>query len=153
MGRGPWGHELAAGRELLGRRPDHLPDRLDAAVDVRASEMVGRSMPSVDLQLVTVDAEGRVPLRRAAGSLGWAAGFRVVLSVHDGVLRLSPDLVRGAGIDLVLDGRLRVQLPYGVRVTTAFRPGTRLIVLTAHEARVVATAPLSSVIDRFLAGL
>lgn len=153
MAPGPWGLELAVGSEFRGRQPDRLRGRLDTREEVRASAIVGRSMPSVDLQLVTVDAAGRVPLRRAAGTLGWTAGCHVGLTLHDGVLRLSPDVGQLAGIDVVLDGRLRVQLPYGVRATTPFRPGTRLIVLTVNEAHVVATAPLSSVIDRFLGGL
>lgn len=116
------------------------------------SVAVERSSPGIDLQLATVDPKGRIPLRRAAATVGWVAGSSVALSLHDGVLRLVPTGPAG-GVDLVLDGRLRVQLPYGVRATTAFRPGVRLIVLAAPADRVVAVAPLAGLIDRFLGGL
>jgi hypothetical protein len=109
-------------------------------------------MQGIDLQLATIDPKGRIPLRRAAATVGWVAGSNVAISLHDGVLRLASPGPPG-GVELVLDGRLRVQLPYGVRATTAFRPGVRLIVLVAPADRVVAAAPLSGLINRLLGGL
>jgi hypothetical protein len=146
------GTELTSGG-IGGSGLQRVPARRLASDEPTGSIALGQLALTVDLQVVTMDAKGRVPLRRAAGTMGWIPGSHVALSLHDSVLRLSHDVSRGTGIDLTLDRRLRVQLPFGVRVTTAFRPGTRLIVLAVHDDGVVAAAPLSGVIDRLLGGL
>jgi hypothetical protein len=109
--------------------------------------------PSVDLQLVTIDSAGRIPLRRSTLTTGWEAATRLWLTVHDGVLWLSSESGRAAGVNLTLDRRLRIQLPYGVRVTSPFRTGTRLVVLAVGEGGTVAAAPLARLLERFLGGL
>lgn len=144
--------ELTSGAIEAGSL-QRAPLRRHASGEPGNSIVVGQPAPSVDLQLVTVDAKGRVPLRRAAATMGWVPGAEVALTLSDGVLRLSRHIGRGVGIDLTLDGRLRVQVPYGVRVTTAFRSGTRLVVLAAPDDGMVVAAPLSGLIDRLLGGL
>jgi hypothetical protein len=150
MGNCTMGSELAPGVVGAGPLPVAPVERHMSGGTT--SIAVGRPAPGIDLQLATVDPKGRIPLRRAAATVGWAAGSSVALSLHDGVLRFMPAGPTG-GVDLALDGRLRVQLPYGVRATTVFRPGVRLIVLAAPADRVVAAAPLAGLIDRFLGGL
>lgn len=130
-----------------------VPVRWRASDESTGPIAVGQPTPSVDLQLVAVDAKGRVPLRRAAATMGWVPGSRVVLTLHDSVLRLSQEVGWAAGIDLTFDRRLRLLLPYGVRATTAFRPGTRLMVLAVHDDGVVAAAPVAGLIGRLLGGL
>jgi hypothetical protein len=125
---------------------DHLrgPGSAEAAVPV------ARPVPAVDLQLVTVDPRGRVPLRRSAVFLGWAIEERVTMEVDGGAIRLSPSNHRSVGVDVSLDRRLRFQLPHGIRLTTRFRPGVRLVVLAVREHGIVAAAPLSDLIDRLV---
>jgi hypothetical protein len=128
-------------------------ERLRWGMDTKAGMAERLSWPSVDLQLVTIDSAGRIPLRRATTTTGWEAATRLWLTVHDGVLWLSSESGRAAGVDLILDRRLRLQLPYGVRVTTPFRTGARLVMLAVGDGGTVAAAPLARFLERFLGGI
>lgn len=142
-----WGSDIH--REGLRRSLE----RLRTAPEPAAGTAARWSWPHVDLQLVTIDAAGRIPLRRATTTTGWEAATRLWLTVHDGVLWLSSESGRAAGVDLILDRRLRLQLPYGLRLTSPFRTGTRLVVLAVGDGGTVAAAPLARVLERFLGGL
>jgi hypothetical protein len=108
----------------------------------------------VDLYIATIDGLGRLPLRQAALNMGWSAGDQLHLTLQDSVLRLTaPRSSREpSGIGVALDGRHRALLPYGLRITTGFQAGLRLIVLTVRHAGVVAAVPVSHLIDALVDG-
>ena len=87
-----------------------------------------------DLQVPTMDAHGRLPLRGPALSMGWSPGQDLALVVRDGVLLLSSPIQPAqprSGITVVLDSRWRLLLPYGIRVHSGLEFGIRLMVLAA----------------------
>lgn len=145
--------ELTSGSDIHSDGLRRSLERLRSGMDPKAAMAARWHWPSVDLQLVTIDSAGRIPLRRSTATTGWEAATRLWLTVHDGVLWLSSEDARAAGVDLVLDRRLRLQLPYGVRVTTPYRTGTRLVVLAVGDGATVAAAPLARLLERFLGGL
>jgi hypothetical protein len=106
-----------------------------------------------DLHVATMDAHGRLPLRGPALRMGWSPGQDLVVVVRDGVLRLSsptqPAQSR-SGVTVVLDSRRRLLLPYGIRVHSGLKFGTRLIVLAAPIEGLAAALPVTRVVTAFL---
>ena len=100
-----------------------------------------------DLNMSTVDAKGRLALRRPASRMGWASGQDLALTLRDGVVLFSlsqhPTHAR-AGV-VALDSRWRVLLPYGIRVQIGWEPAVRLMVLVAPIDGFVAALPVSRV--------
>lgn len=111
----------------------------------------------VDLHVATIDIQGRVPLRKQVGAMGWPAYGEVVLTVHDGLIRFFDPARLGPqheiGIRLTLDSRLRVQLPFGIRTATSLWPGMRLVLLAAPFQGIVAGLPVSHLVERLTGGL
>lgn len=115
----------------------------------------GATFPSVrtlpDLQVATLDAQGRLALRSAATTMCWQPNDPVTLTVHDGVLRLTDPTISMAGLAVLLDSRCRVQLPYGIRTATGLEPGARLMIVAAPHEGVVAALAVSRVVAAFAA--
>jgi hypothetical protein len=125
-------------------------DRLRPSVEpAEASIIDQRATPEIDLQLATIDVQGRVPLRRAASTMSWSPSREVDVSAHDGILRIVDRAAGPDAITLALDARLRVQLPYGIRAVTRFRPGMRLVVLAVRDEG-VAAVPVADLIARLI---
>jgi hypothetical protein len=104
----------------------------------------------IDLHLLTVDVQGRIPLRRVATSVGWCAGEALELTPGDSLLQLSPADPHNAVVQAVLDTRLRVQMPYGLWATSDFRPGARLVVLAVAGEHTAVAAPVPVLLRRLL---
>lgn len=110
------------------------------------NQSTGRRSSEHGLSVVTVDAQGRVPLGHAAREVGWAVSAPVELAVDDhGMVHLSEAREVSAGVTAIVDRRGRVHLPYGVRVMTGIAPGRRLVVLTTVERDVV-LVPVASLL-------
>lgn len=123
--------------------PPHPTPRLDDA--------------AVELQVATMEGQGRVRLAKIASRMGWSARSALVLVVQDGVIRLlDADTLpqhQHRGIGIALDSRLRLQLPFGVRTSLGLDPGTRLILLGAPGSGTLAGIPVSHFVERLTAGL
>ena len=103
-----------------------------------------------DICVATVDGQGRVALRGPASMMGWKPGQDVALTVRGGVVHLVPPLhpgSGGSGLAVVLDGRWRVLIPYGIRVASGWAPGIRLMVVAAPNEGVVAILAVSRVVS------
>lgn len=124
-------------------------------LDVR-SEALSKA-PAVDLRIVTIDKEGRLPLGRGSETMAWEPHMAIMLTVHDGIIRLiDPNRLSGRhplGVPVRLDGRRRVQIPFGIRVAAGLQPGTRLILMAASSDGVLAAFPVSTLIQRLTTGL
>jgi hypothetical protein len=108
-----------------------------------------RTVPVADLHVATVDPMGRVWVRLSARLLGWMPGQTVMLTIRDGVLHMSGDTSAAAGVPAALDHRRRVQVPFGLRATVGFDPGTRVLVVTVPSAGSVAVLPVDRVVTAF----
>lgn len=108
----------------------------------------GRSAYS--LHLVTVDVQGRMPLRRVAAAAGWQAGDTLGLDPGDAVLRLEPGGSASAVVEVKLDGRLRAQMPYRIWAGSDFGPGTRLVVVVAPADGVAVATPVATLLGHLL---
>ncbi len=71
------------------------------------------------------------------------------MTIQDGIVRLTGDPGRAAGVAVSFDGRQRVQVPFGLRTLVGFHPGVRVLVLTVPAERFVAVLP----VDRVVAAL
>ena len=109
-----------------------------------------RSAPTAgDLHISTVDTQGRLWLRQPALRLGWMPDMRLVGTVHNSVLRLQESDRRPVAVDVGLDRRYRVRVPFGLRTSIGLLPGTRTLVVTVPGE---GSAAILSV-DRVLASL
>lgn len=87
--------------------------------------------------------------------MGWERNHPLTLTIRDGVVLLSMRTGRDVGLSglaAALDNRWRVRIPYGIRVSSALSPGSRLMVVTAPADGVVAVVPVSRVVSA-LAGI
>jgi hypothetical protein len=111
----------------------------------------------VELQVATMEGQGRVRLAQIARRMGWSARSTLVLAVQDGIIRVVDveafPHVQGRGIGIALDSRLRLQLPFGIRTSLGLQPGTRLILLGAPSEGTLAGIPVSHFVERLTAGL
>jgi hypothetical protein len=101
-----------------------------------------------DVDVATVDGEGRVAMRRLAMAMGWTSGQPLALTVSDGIVRVTAPAHPAASyaIAVIMDTRWRVLLPYGLRQHCGWAPGTRLIIVAAPKAGIVAALPLAQVV-------
>jgi hypothetical protein len=98
-----------------------------------------------DVVFATIDEQGRLALRGLARELNWRPRQPVGLTVDEDLLRLSDTrgaFIEAEGVVVALDGRCRVQLPYGVRLMTGLLPGTRVMLLVT-VARGLVVVPLA----------
>lgn len=112
---------------------------------------------AVELQVATMESQGRVRLAKIASRMGWSARSALVLTVQDGIIRLVDAEAlpqrQYRGIGIALDSRLRLQLPFGVRTSLGLHSGTRLILLGAPSSGTLAGIPVSHFVERLTAGL
>lgn len=112
---------------------------------------------TVELQVATMEIQGRVRLAKIASRMGWTARSALVLGVQDGIIRLLDAAAlpqhHHRGIGVALDTRLRLQLPFGIRTALGLDPGTRLILLGAPAEGTLAGIPVSHFVERLTAGL
>lgn len=112
----------------------------------------------VNVHVVTVDRQGRLALHGPAVHMGWTSNC-VALTTSKGALLLTethrPEGAQHAHNDhgpapflVVLDSRHRIQITYGLRVTTGLHPGIRAAVLGAPAEAFAAALPLSRILDR-----
>ncbi len=72
--------------------------------------------------------------------------------IQDGMVRLTGDLGRAAGVAVRFDSRQRVQVPFGLRTLVGFHPGVRVLVLTVPAESFVAVLPVDRVVAAFATG-
>lgn len=139
----------ATDRAELHRRSRHS----SLATTTRSSESpdpssdLERRLGLTDLEIGTMDRDGRLVVHAAATALGWLPGETLRMRVEKGIVHVSDVGGRQAGLHVGLDGRFRVSVPYGIRVLTGLLPGTRVMIATATGARLIAVIPLSTVLD------
>lgn len=106
---------------------------------------------AVELHLTTMDDQGRIALRGPASTMSWKPGDSIQFFIRSTVVWFHDQRTSGGspGLDVSLDGRCRIQIPYGVRATIGLEPGVRLMVLVAPQEHVVAALPVSRVIAAF----
>jgi hypothetical protein len=115
----------------------------------RSSFAPQRALPAADLHVATVDPTGRVWLRLSARLLGWVPGQRLSMAVRDGVVHVSGEADKKAGIDAALDERHRVRVPFGIRAMVGFHAGIRVLVVTVPADRSVAILAVHRVVAAF----
>jgi hypothetical protein len=111
----------------------------------------------VELQVATMEGQGRVRLAQIARRMSWTAQSALVLAVQDGIIRILDveafPQVQRRGVGIALDSRLRLQLPFGIRTSLGLQPGTRLILLGAPSAGTLAGIPVSHFVEQLIASL
>jgi hypothetical protein len=136
--------KLARGGQTLviGFETSALPVRVDAPTDP-----ANLAPNEADLFMSTVDAQGRLALRGPASTMHWTTGQQLWLTRRDGGLLLSrlPPSHLVAAMAVALDSRLRVLLPYFIRVQNNWEPRGTLMVLAAPVQGVLAAVPVARV--------
>ncbi len=90
---------------------DGIPARLAAKDWTRYPSPSGST--AGELHISTVDAQGRLWVRQPALRLGWMPEMRLVVTIHDGVVRLRNGDGRRVAVEAGLDRRYRVRCHSG----------------------------------------
>jgi hypothetical protein len=107
-----------------------------------------------DVSVATLDVQGRLSIGQAARVIGWPPGQLLSLMVRDEAVVLAAERPGGwarvAGLGLPVDGRWRVQIPFGVRHLLGLGPGSRLVVVAVPDRGAVVVFPVARVVTALL---
>lgn len=105
---------------------------------------------TLELYLGTVDGQGRFPLGQPAEVLGWKPGTAVAISTGRACLVFCRPPTCGAtpyAVRALLDSRLRVLVPYGIRTMTRLEPGTKLAIVASARGELAIALPARRLVE------